>query len=278
MLADSSGAATAALSRLETGVDGLNCVHGGAGPDLLYLHGLRSSPRDVGALLALLTARHHTIFPTMPGFGASERIDAIRTVDDASYLYLDMVDRARLDQPILVGSSIGAWLALEMATKCPGRFAAVALVSPLGIRTGPPDVRFYPDIFSMSPGDVNRLLWADADLGEVDLRSLDDDRLREHLGDREAVARYGWDPYFHTPNLVTRLGRIGCPALIVRGEDDGLVGAHVAGTLHEALPSSEQATVPQAGHFVDIEQPSRLAEIVISFAQQATTQAMRVGA
>jgi pimeloyl-ACP methyl ester carboxylesterase len=111
------------LAPVDTGVEGLVCSSVGEGPPLLYLHGLRSGPDQVAELLALLARRHQTLFPTMPGFGPSEAVDWMRTVDDASYLYLEWLD-----------GSIGAWLALELATKCPAQFEALILVSPIGVR------------------------------------------------------------------------------------------------------------------------------------------------
>jgi len=250
-------------------MDGFECVHGGDGTPLLYLHGMRSAPAQVAEALALLTARHRVIFPTIPGFGSAEAVDWVRSVDDVSYRYLEWLDAAELDRVVLVGSSIGAWLALEMATKCPANFPAVILASPLGIRTGPPDVRFYPDLFSMSPPEVDQLLWADPDAGALDLPALPDDELTAYLRDREALATYGWDPYFHTPSLVHRLSRISSPTLIVRGAADGLVAPEAVAVLQDGIPGSELVTIDGAGHFIDIEQPVRFAEVVTEFAANA---------
>ena len=260
------------LSRLDGPIDGFECVHGGDGTPLLYLHGMRSAPAQVAEALALLTARHRVIFPTIPGFGSAEAVDWVRSVDDVSYRYLEWLDAAELDRVVLVGSSIGAWLALEMATKCPANFPAVILASPLGIRTGPPDVRFYPDLFSMSPDEVNQMLWADPEAGALDPNGLSDDDLVAYLRDREALATYGWDPYFHTPSLVHRLSRISAPTLIVRGAADSLVTADAVDVLQDGIPGSEVATVEGAGHFVEIEQPARFAELVTEFTAQLTEE------
>jgi pimeloyl-ACP methyl ester carboxylesterase len=257
------------LASLDTGVEGLACVSTGEGPPLLYLHGLRSAPDQVAELLGLLAGRHQTLFPTMPGFGPSEPLDGVRTVDDASYLYLEWLDEADFTRPVLMGSSIGAWLALELATKCPAHFEALILVSPIGVRTGPPDLRFYPDYFSLSQAEIDELLWADPARAELDLKALPDDELVAHLRDREAVARYGWDPYFHTPNLLRRLRRLRLPTLIARGKEDGLVGPPVVAVLSEAIADSEVVTIPGAGHFVDVEQPGRLANAVDAFLTEA---------
>ena len=262
------------LSRLDSPLDGFECMHGGEGPPLLYLHGMRSGPEQVVEALGLLTAHYRAICPTMPGFGKADAVDWIRSVDDVSYRYLEMLDGADLDRVVLVGSSIGAWLALEMATKCPARFPAVILASPLGIRTGPPDVRFYPDLFSMSPDEVAQMLWADPDAGALDPNSLSDEDLVAYLRDREALATYGWDPYFHSPTLVHRLSRISAPTLIVRGAADGLVAADAVAVLQEGIAGSEVVTVDGAGHFVEIEQPARFAELVTGFAAQAAEEAL----
>src|SRR5215469_17880347 len=79
---------------------------GGSGPPLLFLHGasgFRPDPPYVGLL-----ARHRRLIaPSHPGFGASGLPLWLDTVDDIAHLYLELMDRKRLDRVDIVGCSLG---------------------------------------------------------------------------------------------------------------------------------------------------------------------------
>ena len=48
-----------------------------------------------------------------------------------------------------------------MATKVPERFTKLLFVGPVGVKTGSPDQLDLPDVFALSPVDLNRLLFRD---------------------------------------------------------------------------------------------------------------------
>lgn len=56
-----------------------------------------------------------------------------------------------LREVILVGASLGGWIAAEMAVKCADRLAGLVLVAPLGIEVGDRETRDIPDIFALHP-------------------------------------------------------------------------------------------------------------------------------
>src|ERR1700741_2090023 len=85
----------------------------GNGAPLLFLHGGDFFAQN-RAFLERLTRRWRVCAPRPPGFGRSERPEAFRTVPDLAYLYLDLIEQQRLDGAVLVGSSFGGWIALEM--------------------------------------------------------------------------------------------------------------------------------------------------------------------
>ena len=85
----------------------------GAGPPLLFLHGGDYVAQNAAFLDRL--ARHWRVTaPRHPGFGHSERPEGFRTVHDLAYLYLDWLDDQPPGEVVVVGSSFGGWMALEM--------------------------------------------------------------------------------------------------------------------------------------------------------------------
>ena len=87
---------------------------GGSGPPLLYLHGAGGNPGWQPYHEAL--AQTHTVYaPSMPGFNGTPRPQWISTIPDLAHFNLQMVQDLKLEQYVLMGSSMGGWLAAEMA-------------------------------------------------------------------------------------------------------------------------------------------------------------------
>src|SRR2546425_7186969 len=113
----------------------LEILERGQGRPILWLHG--EEGLDPGApFLELLAAQGRVLAPSHPGFGRSPDVGSIDTVDDLSYLYLDLLAERNLRDVVAIGSSFGGWVAAEMAVKCSDRLGGVVLVAPLGIKGG----------------------------------------------------------------------------------------------------------------------------------------------
>ncbi len=70
-------------------------IERGTGRPLLFLHAENGIEPAAAAIETLaLTAR--VIAPTHPGFGRSELPAGMRSVDDLSYFYLDLLDQLDL--------------------------------------------------------------------------------------------------------------------------------------------------------------------------------------
>lgn len=103
----------------------------GEGPPLLYFHGLWDA--DARPLAAALSRSHRVIAPSLPGFGLTTGEEHLRSVSDAVYSFLDLLDTLGLEAAPVVGSCLGAMFAAELAVTQPNRFPAVALLAPFGM-------------------------------------------------------------------------------------------------------------------------------------------------
>jgi len=61
------------------------------------------------------------------------------------------------------------------------------------------------------------------------------------------------------------LGGIGIPALVVWGDDDRIVPRSAGDVYAKALRDARLETVRDCGHFVDMEKPDELANLVLPF-------------
>jgi pimeloyl-ACP methyl ester carboxylesterase len=236
----------------------------GSGAPLLFLHGaggLRTDDPFVG----LLAQQRRVIAPSHPGFGASGLPDWLDSVDDIAYVHLELLDQLGLPKVDLIGTSIGGWVAAEMATKAPDRFGRLVLIAPVGVKTGPVDRLDVPDMFAMAQDKLQRLLYHDPEKFRPDFKTLTDAQIAVLARNRETLALIAWEPYMHNPKLKHRLHRVSAPVLFLRGESDGLVSAEYLARYAQLFPNATLATIAQAGHAPQLEQAQVTAAKVLEF-------------
>lgn len=245
------------------GID-LEIAEEGAGAPILMLHG--AGGFDVRQPVnALLSQHRRLICPSHPGFGKSALPDWLDSVDDIAHVYLELLDKLELRTVELIGCSIGGWIAAEMATKAPERFTKLLFVGPVGVKTGSPDQLDVPDVFALSPVDLNRLLFRDPVKMVRDPASLSDDELAIVVRSRETLALLAWEPYMHNPKLNHRLHRISAPTMFLRGDCDGLISEKYLQAFAALVPLARTSTINNAGHAPHLEQPEAFAAAAIEF-------------
>jgi pimeloyl-ACP methyl ester carboxylesterase len=233
---------------------------------LLFLHGGDYFAQN-RAFLDRLAQRWRVFVPRHPGFGGSERPDGFRTVHDLAYLYLDMIEQQHLGDAVLVGSSLGGWIALEMCVRSVERIGRLALIDSLGVKFGAREERDIADIYALSADELSRRIFFDPPRWLPDYSQLSDEEATAIARDREATALYGWRPYMHDPGLRQWLHRVRVPTLVLWGENDGIVGPDYGERLSRALPDARFATIRQAGHYPQIERSDEVADAIEGFAR-----------
>jgi pimeloyl-ACP methyl ester carboxylesterase len=242
----------------------IQLYEGGEGPALLYLHGagtywwLPAHDR--------LAARRRVLVPVHPGFGASTGVEEIDDIEDLVFHTLDVLDELGLDRVDLVGTSLGGWIAVELALRQPQRLGKLVLVNAAGLRLR--DVP-APDLFLATPAESRELLFADPK-GPIAMAAIPDtppppDKLVLIMKGREAAARVLWNPHVRYRKLMSRLDRVKTPTLVLWGKDDRLFPLAYGEAYHRAIPGSRLVTLERCGHLPHIEAPDRFADAVLDF-------------
>ena len=242
----------------------LSLVRSGAGAPLLFLgSGMRFEHR-AATVIDLLARDFDVIAPAHPGFGASGLSPDISTVDDLSYVYLDLLEAMDLSDVTLVGVSFGAWIAAAIAIKSVARLSRLVLANPLGIKVSDRETRDIVDIFAMTDDELRMAVFKNPELGVQTYGSMPEAIIAARS--REGLARFGWSPYMHDPKLRARLHRIKLPTLVLRGEDDRLTQPGYTSTFQGAVPGAVIETIADAGHLPHIERPDAFAAAIRAFA------------
>jgi pimeloyl-ACP methyl ester carboxylesterase len=258
------------MQRIDIAQVSLEIAIAGAGPPLLFLHGGDYFSQN-RSFLDRLTRRWRVLTPRHPGFGGSERPEAFRSVHDLAYLYLDLIEQLDLDDVLLVGSSFGGWIALEMCVRSVERIGRLVLIDALGVKFGRREERDIADIYALPAAELLRRTFFDPVRAAPDYGKLDDAEAASIAADRGATALYGWRPYMHNPGLRRWLHRVRAPTLVIWGESDGIVGPDYGERLCRSLPDARLALIGEAGHYPQIELPGAVAEAIEDFAQAEVT-------
>lgn len=230
---------------------------------LVFLHeglGSVSAWRDFPDALASATGCAALIYSRW-GHGASEGLPAPRGTrfmhDEALHVLPELLDALDIGNPILVGHSDGASIALIHAGAHVRPVRALILEAP----------HVFVEDISIESISRMRKLYDTTDLRE---------RLRRHHGDNADHAFRGWndvwlDPAFRDWNIEEYLAGVICPTLVIQGEDDEY------GTLRqvEAIAAGvrgpiETLVLPQCGHTPHRDQREQVLDAMTAFAVART--------
>jgi pimeloyl-ACP methyl ester carboxylesterase len=252
-------------STMEAAGTKLHVSRAGKGRPVLILH------HETGTLDRLpfydaLAAQYDVLVPHHPGYSRSPRPEWMRSVRDIAVVYRGLLAELKIKNAVLVGLGFGGWIAAEMATMSPRAFKRLVLVGAMGIK---PERGEIADQALVSYIDYVRRGFADARAFErLFGAEPPTPRLEQWDLNREMTFRIAWKPYMYNPTLPHLLGGVTTPALIVWGRDDRVVPLECGERYQKALPHARLEIVDGAGHFVDMEQPERLAELVTRFVEK----------
>ena len=125
--------------------DGLELYYreyGSGEQGIICLPGLSRNSKDFHDLAGHLAARYRVICPDLRGRGQSQRDPGGKTYNIIAYTQdaRQLMDVAKLDKPVLIGTSLGGFISLTMAYLVPDRLRAIVLndagpeVDPAGVR------------------------------------------------------------------------------------------------------------------------------------------------
>ena len=247
------------------GVD-LPVIRKGFGPQILVLHG-GDGPIAQLPFADQLAKRYEIIQPVHPGFAGTLIPEHFDSIQDLIFLYLDLIDKLDLEGSILVGLSMGGWLAAEIAAINTQRFSKLILVDSVGIKVGGPFDRDIADVFAISPTEHAKISWYDPSKAP-DTTNMTDKELQIFASDRIAHGLYTWEPYMHNPKLPYRLHRIDIPTLFIWGESDQVVTPSYGESFRSMIPGARMIVIPRAGHSPHVEQPETFVNHFLEFTLQ----------
>ena len=264
MNANVGGATVWAQSSVTIAGCKIRMLRGGKGAPLLYLHGAGGG----GVWLPFMDdlAKHYDVIaPEHPGFGLSETPDWLDNIQDMAFFYLDLIEALGLERLHLVGTSLGGWIAAEIAIRDCSHLLSMTLVAPAGIHV---KGVAKGDIFLWSPEQMTRNLFHDPKFVEAALaRPVTPEDEDAQMKNRFMTARLGWQPRLYDPMLMKWLHRARVPTKIIWGEEDKVIPATYAATYAALIPGASVEMIAECGHLPHIEKKDRLVSAIVTHAE-----------
>jgi pimeloyl-ACP methyl ester carboxylesterase len=256
-----------------------------------------SDRRDVDALLlspwpesvfayeavwSRLADTTHLVAIDLPGFGRSERKDALMTPRAMGEFIVRAADAFGLEKPHLVGPDIGTSAALFAAAAHAGRFLSLVVGTggaAVPIQLGDPlrEWVFAPDLEPYRRLGGRQIVLRT--LGTLErykvTEAAREDYLASYEGDRFAESmRYVQSYPTDLEALRDVLPHIQTPVQIISGRRDAVVPLVNAESLHERLPHSELRVV-DASHFIWEDAADEYAAVVKAWWAEGFTRCMK---
>jgi pimeloyl-ACP methyl ester carboxylesterase len=111
----------------------IHYVVAGEGPPILFLHGLGGQLMHFrGTLFDRLAPDYRLVAVDRPGSGYSRRAGETGSrISEQARILASLIDELGLEQPLVVGHSLGGAVALALAIDHPDRVGGLALIAPL---------------------------------------------------------------------------------------------------------------------------------------------------
>ncbi len=227
-------------------------------PSVVFIHGAGAGSGIWSMTMARVARDAHAIAVDLPGHGPSE-LGALATLSLERYRDAvgELCGALDLGPSVLVGHSMGALVALELALAWPDRVRALILAA------AAPKIPVDPELLLLLHDDPDRATsWlADRSLSPRARPAIRRGFLAAGVGRAATppeVARADFE-IVRSTDLHPRLAQIACPLVWLDGADDAMVPAACRGGRPGRV-----VTIPDAGHLLPIEAPAAIAEAIAS--------------
>jgi 3-oxoadipate enol-lactonase len=219
-------------------------------------------------LLPRLAAGHRVLRHDLPGHGTSPQPEEPLTVAAIGEAVVSLLDGLGVERVAFCGLSVGGMVGMWLGAEAPDRITRLVLAC-TGASLGEPSqyaeraalVRAY----GMRPVlDGARERWFTPDFRD----SLAARRVLAQLRDMPPEGYAACCEAVGAFDVHDRLGDVAPPALVLHAEQDPMTPPPVVDALLTGLPDATEATIDDASHLANVEQPNAFAAAVLDHIEE----------
>jgi pimeloyl-ACP methyl ester carboxylesterase len=233
----------------------------------MLLHGVGSSASTWQRLMPRLDPTFDVIAPDLRGHGGSEGL--VETVDDFVADAVRLLDELGLPAVDVVGFSLGAVIAERLAIVHPDRVRSLVLLNSIGGRTAQERERALERLESLrSTRPADSAPRSAARWFTSEFLVEDPGAVAEEVAIVSAVRPDAYEAAYRvlaTTDLIDQVVGIRCPTLIVTGENDVGSTPRMSQAVHDRVAGSRLTIIDRLRHYLHVEDPQRVAELVNGF-------------
>lgn len=259
--------------RLRTGVT-LRYVEQGSrhGPAVVFLHGYTDSHHTWDLNLPLFSRDFHIYALDQRGHGDSTRPVCCYTQQSFAADVAAFLDAVGERRAIIVGHSMGSFIAQQVALDHPRRVEALVLVGSAPTVSGNEVALFLKSVVDEQVDTVDPAFVRDFQSSTF-VRPVPASYLNTLVSESLKVPARVWQDSLDgllAEDHSTRLSRIRVPVLVVGGDQDGFFPVAQQQALVNALPDARFILYPNTGHAPHAELPRTFVRDVSQFMHRVT--------
>jgi pimeloyl-ACP methyl ester carboxylesterase len=270
------------LHRVRIGDDEINYVDIGEGEDtpVVFVHGLGGQWQNFIENIPRVAAERRVLAPDLPGFGGSAMpADGEISIQGYGRVVQRFLEELELEKVVLVGNSMGGFIAAEVTIQDPERVERLVLISAAGITSS--------NVYEAPTAMIGRVAQAITAATAAGHKRMARRPRSRHMA-LALVARHpsrlksdaAWEglmkgadkPGFRAALMASvqydyrdRLGEIRCPTLILWGENDSVITVDDAHEYERLISDSRKTVMEDTGHVPMFERPRAVNDVLLEF-------------
>ncbi len=240
--------------------------------NVIFVHGWACGWQDWSSVSSLLSDSVHIALAKLPGSPEAVSLEGAISLSDCAAHVIAHANDLGFNRFALVGHSMGARIAIELAANWQGRVSHLLLVDGSNVPEDPDEA------VARLAGQLGQQGWAEAAFESMMVDNLDPDQKREIVN---RAAQYSADvlmAYYHAmaswdrDHFIAAVDRLACPVTILQSTSLDKHEVRRPATVHPSslwldvlrarLSWAVITLVPNTGHFMMLEQPQLIADWV----------------
>ncbi len=243
----------------------------GAGAAVILLHPFPTHHEFWIPAAQALLPRYTVIIPDLRGHGESSLGEGSATMEKHAADVARVMDDAGIGRAVVVGNSIGGYVAFELWRRHRERISAIALCNTRAqadtsegraARLQSAEEVLEKGTEAFFATQILRWMGETARAARPDLVDGVLKMMRKMSPQNLAMVQRGMAD---RPDSVSMLNTIHAPALIITGAEDHLTGVSDAELMHQNIAGSILKILPKTGHYSPWEQPEQIGRLLRQF-------------